>query len=90
MSKSGKLRQTWSKALLYVEYNVPTGLRTIIGLVLIAGGGLGFLPVLGFWMVPLGIAVVALDAKIVFRSLRGSSQSRATDEKRNEKAEHDK
>jgi len=42
MSKTGKLRQTWSKALLYVQYRVPTGLRAVVGVVLIACGGLGF------------------------------------------------
>ena len=28
---------------------------------LIVGGVLGFLPILGFWMVPLGLALLALD-----------------------------
>lgn len=35
--------------------------RILIGILLIAGGFLGFLPVLGFWMIPLGIAVLAYD-----------------------------
>lgn len=35
--------------------------RVLIGLGLIAGGFLGFLPVLGFWMIPLGIAVLSYD-----------------------------
>ena len=35
--------------------------RIPVGLALIAGGVVGFLPVLGFWMVPLGLAVIALD-----------------------------
>jgi hypothetical protein len=32
-----------------------------LGAGLVVGGLLGFLPVLGFWMVPLGIAVLAVD-----------------------------
>ncbi|MFM8747323.1 MAG: hypothetical protein ACKOED_11750 [Aestuariivirga sp.] len=36
-------------------------LRMALGGALIFGGLLGFLPVLGFWMVPLGVAVLAVD-----------------------------
>lgn len=35
--------------------------RILIGLLLIAGGLLGFLPVLGFWMLPLGIVLLSVD-----------------------------
>ena len=35
--------------------------RVLIGLVMILGGFLGFLPVLGFWMVPLGLMVLSID-----------------------------
>lgn len=35
--------------------------RIAVGLALIVGGILGFLPILGFWMIPLGLAVLALD-----------------------------
>jgi hypothetical protein len=31
------------------------------GIVLIAAGCVGFLPILGFWMVPLGLAILAQD-----------------------------
>ncbi|MDE2364709.1 MAG: hypothetical protein KGM42_18685 [Hyphomicrobiales bacterium] len=36
-------------------------LRPPLGALLIFGGALGFLPVLGFWMIPLGIAILAID-----------------------------
>lgn len=35
--------------------------RVPLGLALIAGGFVGFLPILGFWMIPLGLALLALD-----------------------------
>jgi hypothetical protein len=35
--------------------------RMLLGAALVAGGMLGFLPVLGFWMIPLGILVLAHD-----------------------------
>ena len=35
--------------------------RIPLGIVLIAGGLVGFLPILGFWMVPLGLAILARD-----------------------------
>ena len=35
--------------------------RIAIGLLLICFGFLGFLPVLGFWMIPLGVMVLAYD-----------------------------
>ena len=37
------------------------GVRSIIGLLLMMGGVFGFLPVLGFWMFPLGVAVAVTD-----------------------------
>lgn len=37
------------------------GLRSLIGVCFMVGGVFGFLPVLGFWMLPLGMAFVALD-----------------------------
>jgi len=36
-------------------------LRLPAALVLIAGGALGFLPILGFWMLPLGLMLLAID-----------------------------
>ena len=36
-------------------------LRLVIGIVLILAGLVGFLPVLGFWMIPLGLIVLSID-----------------------------
>jgi len=54
---------------------LPTSrlVRTIIGILLVVGGVLGFLPVLGFWMIPLGILVLSVDFAPV-RRLRRRAQ----------------
>lgn len=48
---------------------LPPVLRGFLGLVLIIAGILGFLPVLGFWMIPLGIALLATDIPVLRRWL---------------------
>ena len=45
-------------------------LRMTIGFALLIGGVLGFLPVLGFWMVPLGLLVLSIDIPAVRRARR--------------------
>lgn len=35
--------------------------RLPLGIILVLAGVVGFLPILGFWMVPLGLVVVAKD-----------------------------
>ena len=42
-------------------------LRMTIGVLLVLGGLLGFLPVLGFWMIPLGFVVLSADLPAVRR-----------------------
>ena len=41
--------------------------RIIIGVSLILGGILGFLPILGFWMIPLGLMILSVDIPAVRR-----------------------
>ena len=57
--------QIWSRR------HIPPGLRLVVGLLLMLGGVFGFLPVLGFWMIPLGVAVAALDVVPLWRWVRG-------------------
>jgi len=45
-------------------------IRIILGFALILGGLLGFLPVLGFWMVPLGLLILAVDIPMARRLRR--------------------
>lgn len=42
-------------------------LRVPLGLLMIGGGFLGFLPILGFWMLPLGALLLAEDFPLLRR-----------------------
>ncbi len=44
--------------------------RMTLGIILVIGGCLGFLPILGFWMVPLGLLVLSIDLAFVRRRRR--------------------
>lgn len=46
--------------------------RHTVAVLLIIGGLLGFLPVLGFWMLPLGLSLLAVDFPVVRRWVRRS------------------
>jgi len=59
-----------------IRARVPPGFRLILGLLLIIGGIFGFLPILGFWMIPLGIAVASVDVVPVWRRLTGRPPKR--------------
>lgn len=49
------------------KINIPGSqlVRTALGLVLILGGLVGFLPVVGFWMLPLGMLVLSYDFPVI-------------------------
>ena len=40
---------------------LPPVVRSILGVLFFIGGCFGFLPILGFWMIPVGIMLVMLD-----------------------------
>ena len=44
--------------------------RTVLGVALVIGGILGFLPILGFWMIPLGLLILSQDFASVRRFRR--------------------
>ncbi|MGR1580305.1 hypothetical protein ACSSNL_02455 [Thalassobius sp. S69A] len=69
--KPGSLRRLVARVQLWSRTHLPPGVRLFVGLLLMAGGVFGFLPVLGFWMIPLGIAVAALDVVPAWRRIRG-------------------
>jgi fatty acid desaturase len=58
---SGKLPSWLGRALRWLSGPTGRWVRIPVALLLIAGGFVGFLPVLGFWMVPLGLLLLALD-----------------------------
>jgi len=45
-------------------------LRIGLGIALMIGGLLGFLPIVGFWMLPLGLLVLSYDVPLVRRYRR--------------------
>jgi purine-cytosine permease-like protein len=45
-------------------------LRIAIGITLVVAGFVGFLPVVGFWMIPLGLIVLSVDLPVVRRARR--------------------
>jgi hypothetical protein len=51
------------------EFTMPRsrGLRIAIGVALIVFGIFGFLPILGFWMIPLGLLVLSYEFAAVRR-----------------------
>jgi hypothetical protein len=53
----------------WADAKLPRGLRSLLGLILVVAGFFGFLPILGFWMVPLGAALISLDIPPLRRRL---------------------
>ncbi len=49
------------RLLRWGNRRVPVGVRSVIGIFLMVAGVFGFLPIIGFWMFPIGLAFVALD-----------------------------
>ena len=52
---------TTLRLLQWGNRRVPAGVRSVIGVFLMLAGVFGFLPIIGFWMFPIGVAFVALD-----------------------------
>jgi fatty acid desaturase len=50
-----------ARSLRRIRSRGATMVRIPLAVVLIAAGFVGFLPILGFWMIPLGLALLALD-----------------------------
>ena len=55
---------------------MPKAVRLGIGVMLVIGGVFGFLPVMGFWMIPWGVIVLALDLRWVRRRWRALDRRR--------------
>jgi hypothetical protein len=51
----------WAAAATDKTLGASRWIRWPVALLLVAGGLVGFLPILGFWMIPLGLILVAED-----------------------------
>lgn len=67
-------RETRSIRIFGREFIMPRSRlwRIVIGCLLVCGGILGFLPILGFWMIPLGLLVLSYEFAMVRRWRRRS------------------
>ena len=45
-------------------------LRVVMGFAFIVMGVVGFLPVVGFWMIPVGLAILSVDSPLARRLRR--------------------
>ncbi|WP_397541402.1 hypothetical protein [Roseovarius salis] len=78
-SVRGRARRLRRRTQVWAKRHLPPGARLLIGLALMVGGVLGFLPVVGFWMLPLGVAVAALDVVPIYRWVTGQRTWRGRD-----------
>lgn len=58
---SNKAMKSYFESRIDEVKRAPRVIRITIGVALVLGGLVGFLPVLGFWMIPLGLIVLAVD-----------------------------
>lgn len=76
--EKNSLRRMIARVQIWTRAHLPPGVRLVVGLLLCVGGVFGFLPVLGFWMLPLGVAVAALDIVPLWRMIRGRTKGGRT------------
>jgi hypothetical protein len=67
-SPAAKTRLKFGRFSVPIPSSRP--LRIALGIGLCIGGLLGFLPILGFWMIPLGLMVLSIDLAPVRRFRR--------------------
>ena len=61
------LPDTLGRWVAHLRKPSASWMRVPLGVLLVLGGSVGFLPVLGFWMVPLGLLLLALDVALLRR-----------------------
>ncbi|MGR3374331.1 hypothetical protein [Pseudooceanicola nanhaiensis] len=74
------LKTRGHRFLVKARRTLPPGTRVVLGIILICLGFLGFLPILGFWMIPLGAALAWLDVGPWWRGLKARRSRRAAPE----------
>ena len=74
MAESGNWEHALVRILRRANYwaskRLGPGTRTLVGILFIIGGILGFLPILGFWMIPVGVILIALEFPRYRRPIR--------------------
>ena len=63
------LTRQLKRSVRWARRKLPPGARLVAGIVLVICGCFGFLPILGFWMLPLGLVLIGLDIPPVHRRL---------------------
>ncbi len=63
------IARSLQRAFIWGETHLPFGVRTVLGILFSIGGLFGFLPILGFWMLPIGVVLIALDVPPLRRRL---------------------
>jgi hypothetical protein len=65
IAESIERKQLAVKSVKFLGKRIPVPgnvfLRVALGLLAVFGGFLGFLPILGFWMLPLGLLILSID-----------------------------
>jgi hypothetical protein len=70
LSRLAKQLPDWAGRLVEWLRGPSSSLARIpLAIVLIVGGLVGFLPILGFWMIPLGLALLAQDVPFLQRPM---------------------
>ncbi|TCM77340.1 hypothetical protein [Rhodovulum steppense] len=64
------LRARIGQVSRWARGRLPPGVRSLVGILFLLGGLVGFLPVVGFWMIPLGLALIWFDIAALMRRLR--------------------
>jgi hypothetical protein len=70
------------RATDWSQKRLPWGLRSVLGVIFLVLGVFGFLPVIGFWMIPVGVALIALDVPPWRRRLRRWLRERSKEKER--------
>ena len=71
------------RSIRWSQRRIPPGLRLLAGILFFIGGIFGFLPVLGFWMMPLGLAIASTDIPPARRAMErwlGKTRKRLREE----------
>ena len=73
----GRITAWMHRIVIWADRKLPPGIRSVLGLLLIVAGLFGLLPILGFWMIPLGGLFIALDIPPLRRTVMSRLRARS-------------